>query len=137
MYHAMPLPLHYHITTSDLGSLVLILSVLFNVGSGFLTQVIIRKLMKAQKRAVNLYEETLLEAEELNQRATCLVSGHQWRIDTQDLQNPEDKEMTVMVKCECEHCHTRLDFEVRFGLHQVGPGKVGAWANILPTRPPG
>jgi len=133
----MPLPLHYHITTSDLGSLVLVISVFFNIGAGLLNLHVIGLLVKSRKRALDLYEDTLLEAEELSTRATCLVEGHQWRIDTQELQNPEDKEMTVLVKCECEHCHTRLDFEVRFGLHQVGPGKVGAWANILPARPPG
>ena len=133
----MPLPLHFDITTSDLGSLVLVISVFFNIGAGLLNLRTVSLLMKSRKRAIDLYEDTLVEMEEQRLRAECLVSGHQWRIDTQDLQNPEDKEMTVMVKCECEHCHTRLDFEVRFGLHQVGPGKVGAWANILPTRPPG
>src|SRR5215471_6034089 len=102
MYHAMPLPLHYHITASDLGSWVLVLSVFFNIGAGLLNLGIVRRLEKARKRALDLYEDTLLEAEELNQRAACLVSGHQWRIDTQDLQNPEDKEMTVLVKCECQ-----------------------------------
>ena len=131
----MPLPLHFDL--ADLAVLILPLAVLFNLLAGGLNVALTPRLRQTTKRLVNLYDTTLVEMEEQRARAECLVTGHHWRIDTKELQNPEDKEMTVMVRCECESCHTRLDFEVRFGLHQIGPNKVGAWANILPTRPPG
>jgi hypothetical protein len=130
----MPFPLRYSI---DWPLVIWAWAVLFNLGAGLLNLWVIRRMLKHSRRSLNLYEDTLLEAEELRQRAECIVAGHQWGIETKDLQNPEDKEMTVLVKCECQLCHTRLDFEVRFGLHRLGPNQVGAWANILPTRPPG